>query len=274
MNDTGDGTDAADADADALRAQVIERDSWHAHSMFTSPSEVWSADFCNSDNNYSSNTSSTTMILSCGDEGKVKFWDVRCPTRPVVQVEPFGAGATCAAAHPRKPNIVAVGSYDETVCLYDVRYLQQQHSSKKASSSSNSSCLGQSETLGGGIWRIKWHPYSDDRLLVAAMHCGCRVLKIQALSGGGGGGGQDEEDILHQQHHDPFLHDTTTTTTSTSHSPAVSIKPIKKFTQHESMAYGADWLVCRHPMQNGYFEAAASCSFYDRSVFLWDSVVV
>lgn len=47
----------------------------------------------------------------------------------------------------------------------------------------------------------------------------------------------------------------------------------KKFCEHESMAYGASWLVCRHPRHpNSYFEAAASCSFYDRSVFLWDSV--
>jgi len=85
----------------------------------------------------------------------------------------------------------------------------------------------------------------------------------------------------------------------------------KSFTEHESMAYGADWLVCPHPTQNGYFEAAVryvaskhasgvniflslsffglhtqnahrflidflmlpySCSFYDRAVYLWDSV--
>lgn len=86
----------------------------------------------------------------------------------------------------------------------------------------------------------------------------------------------------------------------------MTVNCTKKFTEHESMTYGADWLVCPHPTQNGYFEAAArfdfettdmlhyefciriaasltpllsfrilsrcSCSFYDRSVFLWDSV--
>jgi hypothetical protein len=36
-----------------------------------------------------------------------------------------------------------------------------------------------------------------------------------------------------------------------------SMKCTKYFTEHESMVYGADWLVCQHPTQNGYFEAAA-----------------
>jgi hypothetical protein len=52
----------------------------------------------------------------------------------------------------------------------------------------------------------------------------------------------------------------------------VSMKVMKSFTEHESMAYGADWLVCPHPTRNGYFEAAASCSFYDRALFLWDTL--
>jgi diphthamide biosynthesis protein 7 len=143
----------------------------------------------------------------------------------------FEAGVTCASHHPRREHLVACGSYDETVALFDVRYLSQKpicHSSK----------------LDGGIWRIKWHPVSDDRLLVAAMHGGCRVLRLTGWDG------------------DVVSGDTAN----------AGIEVTKKFTQHESMAYGADWLVCKHPTQSGYFEAAASCSFYDRSVYLWDTV--
>jgi hypothetical protein len=48
----------------------------------------------------------------------------------------------------------------------------------------------------------------------------------------------------------------------------------KCFEEHESMVYGAAWLACPHPTQPGsYFEAAASCSFYDRAVYVWDSVL-
>ena len=41
---------------------------------------------------------------------------------------------------------------------------------------------------------------------------------------------------------------------------------VKEFTEHKSMAYGADW-ICG---ENGDFEAAASCSFYDCQAFIWD----
>lgn len=55
-----------------------------------------------------------------------------------------------------------------------------------------------------------------------------------------------------------------------------SMKCIKQFTNHESMAYGADWLVHTNETADGsvpveQFEAAVTCSFYDRAVYVWDS---
>jgi hypothetical protein len=50
-------------------------------------------------------------------------------------------------------------------------------------------------------------------------------------------------------------------------------KVTKEFREHQSMCYGADWLVQRHPKhKDSYFEAAASCSFYDKAAYIWDSV--
>jgi len=206
---------------------VIERDSWQAHNMFTSPAEVWSACFAHDGDR--------NMVLSCGDEGNIKFWDVRSTSRPIQILKHFQAGATCVSHHPRNEHLVACGSYDETMFLYDVRYMSQ-------------TPLCHSRELGGGIWRIKWHPYQDNRLLVAAMHGGCRAMKVNEWK-------SISEDL-----------------SSSVEAAPVSLKATRKFTEHESMAYGADWLVCPHPTQNGYFEAAASCSFYDRAVYLWDSV--
>uniref|UniRef100_A0A7S3L4B7 methylated diphthine methylhydrolase n=1 Tax=Amphora coffeiformis TaxID=265554 RepID=A0A7S3L4B7_9STRA len=205
---------------------IVERDSWDAHNMFTNPAEVWSADFVGPE-----------AVLSCGDEGKLKLWDARATNRPMHVMSPFDAGATCASAHPRHEYLVACGSYDETICLYDTRYL-----SVKAP-------VSRSRELGGGIWRIKWHPYLDERMLVAAMHGGCRVVEVDNLESlqGTPYDTEDEE-------------------------PQFSFGVTKKFTEHQSMAYGADWLVCKHPTRNGFFEAAASCSFYDRAVFLWDTL--
>jgi diphthamide biosynthesis protein 7 len=191
-------------------------EAWDAHSLFTNPSEVWSVGFVGEDGH---------SVMSGGDDMAIKLWDIRSTTRPMQVLKHFDAGATVIAPHPRQPNLVACGSYDETICLYDIRYL----SPKKP--------LGHSGPLGGGIWRIKWHPYDDNRMLVAAMHGGCRIVQMD-------------------------LTEDTAVLTAT-----------KEFTEHKSMAYGADWLVCNHPNEEeGYFEAAASCSFYDNAVFLWDTV--
>jgi diphthamide biosynthesis protein 7 len=97
--------------------------------------------------------------------------------------------------------------------------------------------LCRTQPLGGGIWRIKWHPVRDNRVLVAAMHGGCRVLNLHGL-----GSVLEEGDV--------------------------KAKCTKKFTEHESMAYGADWLVCPHPtQQNSYFEAAARYVFHHPRTF-------
>jgi WD40 repeat protein len=202
--------------------QLVEQASWVAHTLFTCPAEVWSAAFVGPRNEHSD----SQTVMTGGDDGKLKLWDIRSTTRPMQVLDHFEAGVTVVSPHPRNPHLVACGSYDETMCLYDIRAL----SPKKP--------LGRSAPLGGGIWRIKWHPLDDDRVLVAAMHGGCRIVKIEEL---------DDNSRV-------FVATT-------------------QFTEHKSMAYGADWLVCRHPTREGYFEAAASCSFYDKALYLWDTVV-
>lgn len=111
----------------------------------------------------------------------------------------------------------AVGSYDEYVRLYDCRMLNNPVWKVH---------------VGGGVWRIKWHPKCDDnisgsKILIAAMHGGCRVIQCN----------DSKPDIL------------------------------SSFSEHESMAYGIDW-IC-FGQKNNANEAAASCSFYDRQSFIW-----
>jgi diphthamide biosynthesis protein 7 len=153
--------------------------------------------------------------------------------------------------HPRVDYMVACGSYDETLCLYDTRYFKP---------------LCQTPKLGGGIWQLKWHPYTNRRLLVAAMHGGCSVLNMKGFESYCRNNGEDlETDVMF-----PRLSPSSSSLSSASNMYG---KVTKRFEEHKSMTYGADWLVCRHPMHTkSYFEAAASCSFYDRATFLWDSV--
>jgi WD40 repeat protein len=94
--------------SDGRRVQLIERDSWEAHCMFTSPSEVWSACWVGQD-----------CLASGGDEGKLKIWDIRATTRPMqVLDEPFAAGVTCVSPHPFQQHILAVGSCTYVGSMY------------------------------------------------------------------------------------------------------------------------------------------------------------
>lgn len=92
--------------------------------------------------------------------------------------------------------------------------------------------------VGGGAWRVKWHPSLQRKndLLVACMHDGCKVLRFDL-----GGGGDEilqingEADI------------------------------VRRFDEHESMAYGADWTFASGDGDT----LIASCSFYDHKLCLW-----
>ena len=192
---------------------LVERNSWYAHKLFgDTPAEVWSCCFA----------AQGKIVISGGDDGKAKFWDIGATTRPMQILQDFEAGVTVISPHPRKEHLVVIGSYDETIAIYDVRYTSQ-------------SLIKRSEPLGGGIWRMQWHPIDDDKILVAAMHGGCRVVHLNW-----------SDDNL-------------------------SFNVMKEFTEHESMAYGADWLVHNQPGNDYSLEVAASCSFYDRAAFLWNA---
>jgi len=77
----------------------------------------------------------------------------------------FGAGVTTIQSHPHIEHLIAVGSYDNTVHLYDAR----------------KPLLPVTQAdVGGGAWRAKWHPSATRKndLLVACMHDGFKVVRF------------------------------------------------------------------------------------------------
>jgi len=215
-----------DTNGDSCALEIEETHRWNAHTLFGYPSEVWTVCFA-SNRHY--NTYADTVI-SGGDDSIMKLWDVRLcgisNPKPATVKTGFEAGVTAVTYHPSLEHIFAVGSYDEEVRVFDMRKLNGE--------------LGKVH-VGGGVWRIKWHPKDQNRMLVACMHGGCRLVDV------------------------PNIELASLSSSAPDYSEC-KMNIVKEFTEHKSMAYGADW-VCG---KNVGIEAAASCSFYDRQAFIWE----
>lgn len=198
--------------------EIEESMRWKAHELFRCPTEVWSCCYAN---NRFQNLHAYTVI-SGGDDCKMRLWDVRNTSNATHTMTAFDAGVTALSYHPTLEHIFAVGSYDESLRIMDMRKLE------KPIANIN---------VGGGVWRAKWHPEDKNRILVGAMHGGCRIVQADCV-------------------YEDFCTD------------ADGIKINVEFTNHKSMAYGADWL--RLPSRKeGPREYAASCSFYDKQGYMW-----
>ncbi|KAI9063069.1 WD40 repeat-like protein [Trametes sanguinea] len=180
-------------------------DSWHAHDY-----EPWIAawDYWN-----------PNVVYSGGDDLKMKGWDVRQGgSAPLFVNKRFEAGVTTIQSHPHIEHILAVGSYDNTVRLFDTRKPLVP--------------LTQVD-VGGGAWRVKWHPSPTRRndLLVACMHDGFKVVRLD-LSG------EDPSSALGALDQ-PW-------------------EVIKRFDKHESLAYGVDWSFAGDKGDDGTLVASCS----------------
>ncbi|TFK89957.1 WD-40 repeat-containing protein [Polyporus arcularius HHB13444] len=169
-------------------AGLAVSDTWHAHDY-----EPWIAAWNYWDPN---------VVFSGGDDLKMKGWDVReGGARPLFVNKRFDAGVTTIQSHPHVEHILAVGSYDNTVRLFDTRKL----------------LVPLTEVdVGGGAWRVKWHPSPTRKsdLLVACMHDGFKVVRFDFGSGDIGEG------------------------LATASKPW---EVVERFDQHTSLAYGVDW---------------------------------
>ena len=131
------------------------------------------------------------LLLQGGDDLQLKVWDIRQGfEQPIItnkryvahnrvhsvvveRVFRFDAGVTCIQSHPNLEHLIAVGSYDATVRIFDTRKPLKP--------------LSQAD-VGGGAWRVKWHP-SPSRsldLLVGAMHDGFKIMRFYASDANGG----------------------------------------------------------------------------------------
>ncbi|KAJ1946978.1 hypothetical protein GGF37_000794 [Kickxella alabastrina] len=171
------------------------------------------------------------IVYSGGDDARLKGWDTRMnmddPT-PIFNLRKHEAGVCSIHPNFHRQFMLATGSYDDTVMVWDTRSMRRP--------------LAETN-VGGGVWRLKWHPTEPTQLLVGAMYNGFHILDVSV----GGLAPLAAAEL--------------------PEGAAIAIETRTSFMEHGSIAYGADWCQTHADSSKGWL--VGTCSFYDHAVHLW-----
>ncbi len=107
------------------------------------------------------------VLWSGADDGLLRGWDLRRGVgkrQHVFQVK-GDMGVTSIQACPHQDGLWAVGGYDESLRIFDERNTAEP--------------VAELSGLGGGVWRIKWHPEDAKQMALACMRGGFRIVSFE-----------------------------------------------------------------------------------------------
>ena len=200
--------------------------------------EAWAVAFAHPGSSLGSNGG---FIFTGADDAAFKGWDLRAGLHrsppAFVNSRTHGAGVTCVAPSPHDPHVVATGSYDDGVRLWDCRCVRRPLEACDAAD------------CGGGTWRLRWHP-ERRAIACAAMGGGVAIVDWSGRESRSideideaNGGLESESDVWEPG----------------------SLSVAFRYGGHGSIAYGADWGWKR----GGREDVVVSCSFYDKGLHVW-----
>jgi diphthine methyl ester acylhydrolase len=200
--------------------------TWSAHQLGGCPIEVWVTE---------SHPKRPSVLWTGGDDSLLKGWDTRSPSMALFVSKSHSAGVTSIKWNPFVENVVATGSYDECLRIWDERYMSK-------------GPISILPDLGGGVWRIKWHPHVRNQSLLAAacMLGGAHIIDALGTSG-------------------------SITESIEENKP----RKIGSYTEHKSLVYATEWLYSDKESTidrenvSSQTHILASCSFYEKEIHTW-----
>ncbi|ORX79588.1 WD40 repeat-like protein [Anaeromyces robustus] len=142
---------------DFNNSEIKQLDHWEGHKF-----EAWVASFDQWNPN---------IIYSGADDCLFKGWDKRATSAPTFVNKKHDAGVCCIQVNPHNEHIMATGSYDTYLNIWDKRNMVKPliHYCTE-----------------GGVWKIKWHPKLEKKNYIAAacMYNGFHIFDIDYNSVG------------------------------------------------------------------------------------------
>ena len=128
--------------------ELVCSSQWKAHGY-----EAWVA---------ASDNWSKHVVYSGGDDNRFKGWDLRSPGTSLFTSSHHSTGVCAIQSHPLREHLLATGSFDECLMIWDSRNM--------------TSPLSKVTLEDGGVWRLKWHPSDPNLLLAACTRAGAAVF--------------------------------------------------------------------------------------------------